>query len=189
MKRLYGTLLHNHFSSEDMMAFLSGPRQVGKTTTSKTTLPDAAYLNWDVAEHRETILKGAASIYKFAGGEDWSIVQDPGARYENFIASHLLKLVHSLTDNGYGTYELFYLRDKEQREVDFCVTRNNEPWFILEAKMSSVELSSSLEYFQKQIEAPHAFQAVFDLPFVDKDCFTVHEPVIVPAVTLLSQLV
>ncbi len=40
------------------MVFVAGPRQVGKTTLAKS-LPGAAagYLNWDVAEHRERILK------------------------------------------------------------------------------------------------------------------------------------
>ena len=41
------------------MAFVAGPRQVGKTTLA-LGLPGAraAYLNWDVAAHRERILKG-----------------------------------------------------------------------------------------------------------------------------------
>ena len=40
------------------MAFVAGPRQVGKTTLA-LSLPDAAggYLNWDVAEDRERILR------------------------------------------------------------------------------------------------------------------------------------
>ena len=40
------------------MVFVAGPRQVGKTTLA-LGLPGArqAYLNWDVAEHRERILK------------------------------------------------------------------------------------------------------------------------------------
>lgn len=40
------------------MVFVAGPRQVGKTTLSRG-LPGAkkGYLNWDVAEHRERILK------------------------------------------------------------------------------------------------------------------------------------
>ena len=40
------------------MVFVAGPRQVGKTTLA-TSLPGAAagYLNWDVAEHRERILR------------------------------------------------------------------------------------------------------------------------------------
>lgn len=40
------------------MVFVGGPRQVGKTTLSKTFLHDAnGYLNWDIPEHREAILK------------------------------------------------------------------------------------------------------------------------------------
>lgn len=40
------------------MVFVAGPRQVGKTTLAKH-LPggEAGYLNWDVAEHRERILR------------------------------------------------------------------------------------------------------------------------------------
>ena len=43
---------------EKKMVFVAGPRQVGKTTLSQA-LPgaDTGYLNWDVAEHRERILK------------------------------------------------------------------------------------------------------------------------------------
>jgi len=40
------------------MVFVAGPRQVGKTTLA-LDLPGAprGHLNWDVAEHRERILK------------------------------------------------------------------------------------------------------------------------------------
>lgn len=40
------------------MVFVAGPRQVGKTTLARS-LPNAkaGYLNWDVAEHRERILR------------------------------------------------------------------------------------------------------------------------------------
>ena len=43
---------------ERKMVFVAGPRQVGKTTLARS-LPGAekGYLNWDVPEHRERILK------------------------------------------------------------------------------------------------------------------------------------
>ncbi len=121
---------------------------------------------------------------------DWAQVADPGARAENFVASHLLKAVHFWTDAGFGQYGLHYIRDKDQRKVDFVVTRNNEPWFLVEVKLSDhKELSPALSYFQKQTGAAHAFQVVIDLPWVDRNCFAVTQPVIVPARTLLSQLI
>jgi len=121
---------------------------------------------------------------------DWSIVKDQGSKHENFVASHLLKYVNWLTDTGVGEYGLHYLRDKQHREVDFVVTRNDEPWFIVEVKSSSNKsVSESLYYYQKQTKVKHAFQVVFDMEFVDSDCFKNTQPVIVPVKTLLSQLI
>jgi len=43
---------------EKKMVFISGPRQVGKTTLAKSIIPDdTSYLNWDIPSHRESILK------------------------------------------------------------------------------------------------------------------------------------
>lgn len=42
---------------EKKMVFIAGPRQVGKTTFSKSICSDYAYLNWDEVTHREKILK------------------------------------------------------------------------------------------------------------------------------------
>lgn len=44
---------------ESKMVFIGGPRQVGKTTLSKHFLSKThlGYLNWDIASHREAILK------------------------------------------------------------------------------------------------------------------------------------
>ena len=49
-------------------------------------------------------------------------------------------------------------------------------------------LSPALAYFQGQTGAAHAFQVVLDQPFIDADCFTRKSPTVVPARTLLSQL-
>lgn len=121
---------------------------------------------------------------------DYSVIDDVGAKFENFIALHLKKFVQFYNDLGYGEYELYFLRNKEQKEVDFLVVKNAKPWFIVEAKYSSNQaLTKNLFHFQKESGAEHAFQVVFDLDFVDKDCFVHKEPIIVPAKTFLSQLV
>ena len=121
---------------------------------------------------------------------DWAQVSDMGARAENFVASHLLKAVHFWTDAGFGRYDLYYIRDKDQREVDFLVTHQDEPWFLVEVKMSDNKgIAPALSYFQKATGAKHAFQVVLDLPWVNRNCFEENRPVIVPARTFLSQLV
>ena len=120
---------------------------------------------------------------------DWSLIKDSGQKAENFIAAHLLKAVNFWTDTGFGDYELFYLRDKQKREVDFLVTKDGEPWFIVEAKTSSKSVSPSLEYFSKLLNVKHAFQVELNGKYVERDCFSVKRPVKVPAKTFLSQLI
>ncbi|MFN0060383.1 MAG: ATP-binding protein [Planctomycetota bacterium] len=119
---------------------------------------------------------------------DWSSIADPGQRAETFIACHLLKAVEGWQDLGLGNYELRYLRDKEKREVDFLVVRDRKPWFLVEAKLAERDLSPALRHFQQQIGAPHAFQAVVQMDYVGADCFERTDPCVVPAQTLLSQL-
>jgi len=121
---------------------------------------------------------------------DWSWCEDEGARFENFIASHVLKAVHYWTDMGLGDYELYFLRDKEKREVDFLITKNQKPWVMIEAKNRAQKaLSSSFHHFYDQLAPVHAFQVVNEMPYVEIDCFAAHRPLIVPASTLLSQLI
>lgn len=121
---------------------------------------------------------------------DWVEIQDEGRRFENMVALHLLKAVHFWTDRGLGEYDLWFIRDKEKREVDFLVTRDQKPWFLAEAKLSAKHgLNKNLFYFQRKVGAKHAFQVIRDLDFISKDCFTYHEPIMVPALTFLSQLV
>ncbi len=119
---------------------------------------------------------------------DWSGIQEPGQRAETLVACHLLKAVDLWTQTGQGAFELRYIRDKEKREVDFVVVRDEKPWFLVEVKLSERSLSPALEYFQRQTGAEHAFQAVVEMPFVSADCFACKDPVVVPARTLLSQL-
>ncbi len=121
---------------------------------------------------------------------DWSSISDNGAKAENFIASHLLKAVHAWTDFGLGDFDLYYLRTKDQKEVDFLVTQNKEPWILVEVKSTmKAALNPHLAWFQTKTGAKHAFQVTIDADFVDSDCFQHHKPIKVPARTFLSQLV
>lgn len=88
-----------------------------------------------------------------------------------------------------STYELYYIRTKDQREVDFLLTRNAHPWILVETKLSNNSpISSNLIKFKSKLNVPFAFQVVHNLEYVDRSCFEVQEPIIVPAKTFLSQL-
>ena len=65
MKRLYEQLLLDHFSKFQQMAFLTGPRQVGKTSIAdvcQSSFKYFKYLNWDDAADREIIISNIDSV-------------------------------------------------------------------------------------------------------------------------------
>jgi hypothetical protein len=91
---------------------------------------------------------------------DWSEVDDEAKRFENLMASHLLKFVHFLTDHEGYRAVLSYLRDVDKREVDFLVTIDGKPWFAVEVKLHDTALSPNLLYFQNRLSIPYIYQVV-----------------------------
>jgi hypothetical protein len=91
---------------------------------------------------------------------DWSEVNDEASRFENFIMSHLLKTCHAWTDFGLGEYKLWYVRDREKREVDALITQNNRPWLMVEIKHNDLNVSKSLQRFSKILDCKKIVQVV-----------------------------
>ena len=64
-KRIYDTLLVEHLAKYRQMILVSGPRQVGKTTTCRNHAD--SYVNWDNVDDRERILAGPARLVERFG--------------------------------------------------------------------------------------------------------------------------
>ncbi len=65
--RLQDHVLRQHFQNYRQMAFVSGPRQVGKTTTCRALTPGLVYLNWDDQDDRRLITQGPARVAQHIG--------------------------------------------------------------------------------------------------------------------------
>ncbi|MBN2319629.1 MAG: ATP-binding protein [Acidobacteria bacterium] len=91
---------------------------------------------------------------------DYSEIADPAARFENLVASHLLKACHYWTDTGEGLFELFYLRTKEKREIDFLIVKDRKPWLPVEVKTGETEPSPHFKRFLPQLDCPVALQLI-----------------------------
>ncbi|MCC6663004.1 MAG: ATP-binding protein [Polyangiaceae bacterium] len=89
---------------------------------------------------------------------DWSAVPDPGPRFENLVASHLLKLCHYLEDTEGERMELRFLRDTAGREVDFVVLKGRKPLFAVEAKTGEQGISPAVRYFHPRVGIPRWYQ-------------------------------
>jgi len=89
---------------------------------------------------------------------DWSPIQDLSRKFENMVASHLLKYCHYLYDVQGWKVDLYFLRDSTGREVDFVICLNNKPWFCVEVKNKDTNLSKHLFYFKEKLEIPFSYQ-------------------------------
>ena len=109
---------------------------------------------------------------------DWSDIDDQGRRFENLMASHLLKWCNFADDLGYPELSLHFVRDKQKREVDFLITKEKEPWLLIEAKLSRKEPEKALSYFAEKLGVKEKFLVVakLDAPGVSGDIHVIDAP-------------
>jgi len=70
MDRIYEPLLDEHMRDYRQMAFVAGPRQVGKTTSARAVVDRAENslcLNWDVQADRRLVVRGEEAVAAAAG--------------------------------------------------------------------------------------------------------------------------
>ena len=95
-------------------------------------------------------IKKEKKLYFF----DWSLLSDPGKRLENLIAVALLRMSARLTETGFGNYEVRYIRDREKREVDFVIVKDNEPVALFESKKSESGISKRERFYSEKLNIP-----------------------------------
>lgn len=107
MRYLRGELLRL-LDEEGKMAFVAGPRQVGKTTLVRSLLPEeaanAGYFNWDVESHRRAILRSPERFWEGVpakAGQLPRIVLDEIHKYPRWK-----RFLKGLFDASRGTVEI-----------------------------------------------------------------------------------
>ncbi len=85
---------------------------------------------------------------------DWSSVKEPGSRFENLVASHLLKYCDFLEQTEGFPMELRYLRDTDRREIDFVVLKEGKPLFAVECHLKEASVGKVLPYFAERTSIP-----------------------------------
>jgi uncharacterized protein len=114
---------------------------------------DAFYLTFRISPWTEKISRSILKekkVYLF----NYPVIDDEAARFENLVAVELLRAVETWKDHGRGDFALSYLRDKDKQEVDFLITKNNRPVFMLEAKLSGDRPSPGIIKFQDTLNIP-----------------------------------
>ena len=97
-KRIYDAILADHLAGQRQMAFISGPRQVGKTTTCRGL--SQSYLNWDNSDHRKVIMAGPTAVAE-AFGLDRLAERTPVAMFDEL---HKFRRWKAFLKGFYDTY-------------------------------------------------------------------------------------
>lgn len=156
-----------------------------KTIASWIDILDRVYFSFRISPFgapKIRATKKAQKLYLW----DWSEVESAGGKFENLVACQLLKYCHFLEDTEGEKMELRYLRDTEEREVDFVVLKNKTPIFAVECKSGEKQVSKSIRYFKERVRIPKFYQVhlgksdyvsdgVRVLPFV-KFCYELSLP-------------
>jgi len=85
---------------------------------------------------------------------DYAQIPDRAARFENMVAAELQRAVVIWNDLGYGRFSLYFVRDKNKREVDFLIVDEGAPVLLIEAKLGDTEPAKSLRFFQEHLGVP-----------------------------------
>jgi len=143
---------------------LAGDLQISpKTAKTWLEVLERMYLVFSVRPYTRSLPRAVLKppkVYFFDNGD---VIGDEGARFENLIATSLLKRLHFLEDRDGYRYELRYIRDKEGREVDFLIVKEGKIEELIEVKFSEDNISNSLHYYAERLNPPKATQIVANL--------------------------
>jgi len=119
---LLGTMLPERVAAPLSFSSLASDLEISpKTAKSWVELLCRNYFIFRVPPYHRRLqraLKKECKYYLW----DWSEVPGEGERFENLVASHLLKYCHYYQDVFGIDMGLYYLRDLEKREADFLLT-------------------------------------------------------------------
>lgn len=84
-------------------------------------------------------------------------------KLENLTACALLKELHYLEDVEGMTTALYYLKNKDGKEIDFVTSVNNKITYLIEVKLAENTLSKNFSVFGKYFNKAKKIQLVKDL--------------------------
>lgn len=107
------------------------------------------YLVFCVKPYHKNIARSLLKEPKYYFYDHACLDADEGAHLENIVASALLKELHYLEDTQGVTANLHYLRTKDGKEVDFLVSINQKPTWLIEVKRSDDAPASGFHHFSE----------------------------------------
>ena len=121
------------------------------------------YVIFRVSPFHKNITRSILKTPKFYFYDTGQVVGDSGAKLENLVACALLKEIHYLADCYGKEKSLYYLKNKDGKEIDFCITDNQNPGLLIEVKWRDEKISPNFNIFQKFFPKVEMIQIVKNL--------------------------
>ena len=162
--RLFLDLLRTRVGGMVVLSNLAADIQVAPQT-AKAWLEalERMYVVFQVPPYSHNIARALIKPPKVYFLDNGDVVDEHGPRFENLVATHLLKRLHYLEDFSGHRYQLRYIRDKEGREVDFVILKDDRLEELIEVKFSDEEISPALRYYHTRLHPVRATQIVAGL--------------------------
>jgi len=161
---LFVDLLRTRVGSPIVLSNMAEDLQVSqKTLKIWLEVLEKMYLLFVVRPYTAQVPRAIQKPPKVYFFDNADVIGDEGARFENLVATHLLKRNHFLEDSTGYRFELHYLRDKEGREIDFAITRDKKITSLIEVKLSDDTVSKSLTYYSERLKPEKSLQIVAHL--------------------------
>ncbi len=171
--------LRHRVGGKVVLSNMAGELQISpKTAKSWLEVLERMYLVFKVLPFTKSLSRAVLKPPKVYFFDNADVLGDEGARFENLVATSLLKRLNYLEDRDGYRYELRYIRDKEGREVDFAIIKDGDLEELIEVKYSDESISKSLLYYTRRLNPKRATQLVATLKrSFDKGGIKVTDPI------------
>ncbi len=134
-----------------------------KTVKRWLTILENMYVIFKVPPFHRNIARSILKAPKFYFYDTGQVSGDPGVKLENIVACALLKEIQYREDCYGEDRQLFYIKNKDGKEVDFLITENDVPTLMIEVKWSDANLSPNFAGFDKFFPSIRKIQLVKEL--------------------------
>ena len=131
-----------------------------KTVKRWLTILENMYIIFGVGPFHRNIARSILKAPKYYFYDTGLVIGDPGIKLENLTACALLKEIHYIEDCYGEGAQLYYLKTKDNREIDFFVTRDEAPFLMIEVKWADSAPSRNFSIFDKYFPGVKKVQLV-----------------------------
>lgn len=128
---------------------------ISPTTVKKyIQILEALYIVFRVSPFSHNIARSLLKEPKIYFFDTGLVKGNEGIKFENFVATCLLKHVFGKTDYLGEDYALKYLQTKEKHEVDFALVHDNQVEKMIEVKITDHSIGKGISYFREKYQLP-----------------------------------